>query len=92
MVVKFGPKVKLEKEARFISLFRVEIAKRLNVNSHVCNAWLINIRSSITMNLVELHLQNHLYHIQPRAGVAVRLIRVTTGFTLSMGFTRGYSR
>jgi hypothetical protein len=24
-VVKFGPKVKLEKEARFISLFRVDL-------------------------------------------------------------------
>jgi hypothetical protein len=44
------------------------------------------------MNVVELHLQNHFYHIQPRAGVALRWIRVTPGFNLPAGFTCGYSR
>jgi hypothetical protein len=41
------------------------------MNSHVCNAWLMNIQSqTTTTNVVELQLQHRYYPIQPHSGVA----------------------
>jgi hypothetical protein len=72
-----------------------KIAKRLNMNSHVCNAWLKMYNQKTTTMWLNYN-RNIIYILfNPIPGLPVQLPIVSMGFTHgyshSTGCTRGYS-